>query len=110
MSNKKINLTYNDEKYCLEYSRETVKQIEKLGFSIDNYSEQLMTMIPLVFRGAFLKNHKFVKESVVNEIYDKTPNKKELMETLLEMIIECYNSLIDETEDGKEGNASWEIV
>ena len=37
--NTKINLTYKDEKYCLEFNRETVKLLEKNGFkfALKNY-------------------------------------------------------------------------
>lgn len=103
-----INLDYKGKKYVLEYTRETVKTIEKLGFSFDKYSENPMTQIPIVFNGAFLKNHKFMKNDEIQEIYDSLKDKQKLMEGLLSMISDCYTSLMDDSNN--EGNATWEIV
>lgn len=109
MPNKKINITTKDgKKYILEYTRETIKQLERLGFSLDAYAEKPMTMIELAFRGAFLVNHKYLRDKEISEIYEDLSNKKELNEAIMTLITECYETLVDETE--KEGNASWEIV
>lgn len=102
-----INLDYKGKKYVLEYTRETVKIIEKLGFSFEKYSENMMTQIPIVFNGAFLKNHKFMKNEEIQEIYDNIKDKKGLLEALISMISDCYTSLLDEN---NEGNATWEMA
>ena len=64
--NTKINLTYKDEKYCLEFTRETVKLLEKNGFKIEEFLEKPMNNIELVFTAAFIKNHANIKQTLVD--------------------------------------------
>lgn len=107
---KKILRNKDGKEYILEYNRQSVQQIERLGFSIEDVRRQPMNMFPLMFRGAFLKNHKYVKEKEISEIYDKLPKKSELHNDLIVMITECYATLNDDENENAEGNADWEIV
>jgi hypothetical protein len=110
MQNTKIMLKNEDGKeYILEYNRQSVQQIERLGFSIEDVSRKPMIMFPLMFRGAFLANCKYVKEKEINELYEKMTKKDELHSALMNMINECYESLM-ENEENSEGNVGWEIV
>lgn len=110
MENTKITLRNKEGKeYILEYNRESVQQIEKIGFSLNDLTKKPMTMFPLLFRGAFIKNCRFVKEKEINEIYEKIKKKTELHEKLTDMITECYLSLADD-ENADEGNAEWEMI
>lgn len=95
--------------YILEYCRETVQMLEKQGFDSQKITSMPMTLLPLVFRCAFLKNHKNIKEKKVTEIFDSLKDRDKLWSALIEMISECYTSLLEDNED-VEGNASWEIV
>lgn len=108
--NTKINLTYKGVPYCLEYDRMGVKTLEANGFVIDEFLKKPMSNIEMVFAGAFIKNHRKIKSSLVEEIYSKCPNKDDLIETLAKMIEETYNALFDEPTDGEEGNVEWEVV
>lgn len=107
--NTKINLTYKDEKYCLEFNRETVKLLEKNGFKIDEFLDKPMNNIELVFTAAFVKNHPKIKQTLVDEIYKSCPDKTKLIVTMQQMIEETYDSLFAEPLSD-EGNASWEVV
>lgn len=107
--NTKINLTYNGEKYTLEYDRMSVKLLETNGFKIDEFLEKPMSNIELAFAGAFIKNHKNINQSVIDEIYEKTPDKKGLIVRLQSMITECYDSLLEDPKED-EGNVTWEVV
>lgn len=108
--NTKINLTYKGESYTLEYNRMAVKMLEASGFVLEEFLEKPMSNIELAFAGAFIKNHKKVNQSIIDEIFNKTKDKKGLIACLQRMITECYDSLLDEPEDGDEGNATWEVV
>ena len=44
----KITVNYNKQDYILEYSRNSVKQMEQQGFVLEKISEQPMTMVPLL--------------------------------------------------------------
>lgn len=103
----KIVLKHNNKEYVLEYNRQSVKMIEGQGFVLDEIATKPVTMIPLLFQGAFIKNCKGTKRAVIDEIYDGIGNKSDLMNVLLEMYAETLSSLTDDTE---EGNVTWEMV
>lgn len=108
--NTKINLTYQGVPYCLEYDRMGVKTLEANGFVVEEFLKKPLSNIEMVFAGAFIKNHRRIKPSLVDEIYSKCPDKDNLIKTLSTMIEETYNTLFDEPVDGDEGNATWEVV
>ena len=108
--NTKINLTYKGVPYCLEYDRMGVKTLEANGFVIEEFLKKPMSNIEMVFAGAFIKNHRKIKSTLVEEIYNKCPNKDELISTLAKMIEETYTELFEEPTGDDEGNASWEVV
>lgn len=106
----KINLTYENKEYVLEYNRESVKTMERQGFVLDELTTKPMNMIPMLFSGAFIKNHSGkngVKRRVVDEIFEEITDKTALMEALMEMYVDTLSSLGDG--DG-EGNATWAVV
>lgn len=108
---KQIKISYKDKEYVLEYNRDSVSKMESLGFDINDLSGKIATNYPIIFRGAFLKNHKFAKQSEIDEIYSNIKNKKELMQALIEMITDCYLSLLEDNDNNDdEKNATWEIV
>ena len=111
----KITIEYNKNEYVLEYSRNSVKQMEQQGFSLDKISDMPMTMVPLLVYGAFLKNNKGIKRSLVDEIYEHVANKlgdgdDGFIQTLLEMYAETVNTLTDNN-PADEGNlAVWKVT
>ena len=109
--NTKINLTYKGESYTLEYNRMAVKLLEASGFVLEEFLEKPMSNIELAFSGAFVKNHRKLSQTIIDEIYAKTKDKKTLIVYLQNMITECYDSLLAEPDEGDdEGNATWEVV
>ena len=106
----KINLTYDKKEYVLEYNRQSVKTMETQGFVLEELTAKPMTMIPLLFSGAFIKNHSGkdgVKRKVVDEIFEEISDKPALMEALMEMYTETLSTL---TEGSGEGNVTWAMV
>jgi len=103
----KINLTYNKNEYILEYNRQSVKTMESQGFVLDELTTKPMTMIPLLFQGAFIKNHRGIKRNLMDEIFDEIGDKTALMEALMEMYAETLSTL---TEANGEGNVTWATV
>ena len=104
--NKQLKFTYQDREYCLEYTRKSVETMEKQGFVAGDITEKPMTVLPALFAGAFLANHRFVKKEVVDEIFSKMTNKSELIGKLSEMYNEPIMALVDEPEES-EGNVEW---
>ncbi|MCM1545286.1 MAG: DUF5055 domain-containing protein, partial [Ruminococcus sp.] len=66
---KTIKFKGSDGKeYLLEFTRKSVKTMERQGFRIDEIDSKPMTVLPALFAGAFLAHHKFVKPAVSDEI------------------------------------------
>lgn len=108
--NTKINLTYKNVPYTLEYDRMSVKTLEANGFSVEEFVKKPMSNIDMAFAGAFIKHHRKTKQNVIEEIYSKCENKEKLIEALITMIQETYDALFEEPTIGDEGNACWEVV
>jgi hypothetical protein len=103
---KQIRFNYQGVDYVLEYTRKSVETMERQGFVATDIIEKPMTTLPALFAGAFLANHRFTKRDVIDEIYDKMPNKQELIKNLSEMYNEPIEALLDEPVDS-EGNVEW---
>ena len=103
---KQLKFTYQDREYCLEYTRKSVETMEKGGFKASDIEDKPMTTLPALFAGAFLANHRYAKQSVIDDIFSKMTNKGELIGKLAEMYNEPIMTLIDEPESN-EGNVDW---
>ena len=99
--NKQLTFSYKDKDYTLEYTKDTIRQMERNGFRPDELAEKPMTMLPDLFAGAFIKHHPTVKRSKVDELYGMMKDKSKLLQTLLEMYAEPVDALMD------EGNLEW---
>ena len=103
---KQLNITFEGNEYCLEYTRKSVEAMERKGFVVSDIQEKPMTTLPALFAGAFLAHHKYVKPEVIEKIYANTKGKEGLIGKLAEMYNEPILALIEEPEDA-EGNAEW---
>lgn len=104
---KRIELTYNGNKFTLEYTRDTVRQMERAGFNIDSAMDTPLTSVETLFTGAFLANHgKAVKDRIPEKIL-KGGIPKDMFGKLIEMYNEPISEMFDEGEDN-EGNLEWE--
>ena len=103
---KQLRFTYKNNEYVLEYNRKSVEMMEKKGFVASDIETKPVTVLPALFAGAFLANHRYVKQDVIDEIYSKMTNKQELIGKLAEMYNEPIMALIDEPEES-EGNLDW---
>ena len=86
----------NGREYTLEFSRKTVKRTESAGLDIQSVSSKSMTMIPLLFWGAFLMHHPYMTQEQSDKIlFDGLNglNEKELA-YLSELYAEPFNTLI----------------
>lgn len=108
---KKIAISYNGKRYVLEFTRTVVKRMEGQGFRIMDIDEMPMTMFTALFNGAFEANHSAVKGTTREKIYDSLKNRKKLVQTLMEMYVDTYNTLFDDEEEAAdEGNPGWEVT
>lgn len=105
--NTKIQFTYKDVPYTLEYNRNAIQTIESQGFNFNDFKSAPFTNVTLAFYGSFIKNHRNTSQKLIDEIYDGMTDKSGLIEALTTMIAECYNTLLD---DSKSGNITWSTV
>nr|DAH45245.1 MAG TPA: protein of unknown function DUF5055 [Caudoviricetes sp.] len=103
---KQLSFNFEGKDYCLEFTRRTVEMMERNGFVASDVRDKPMSTLPALFAGAFLAHHRFIKQDLIDRIYEKMTNKQELIGKLAEMYNEPINALIDEPEEN-EGNVSW---
>lgn len=58
----------NGREYTLEYSRKTVAKTEQAGLDVNELEAKSMTMIPLLFWGAFLMHHPYITREQTDKI------------------------------------------
>ena len=78
---KQLNFEYNNKEYTLEYTRESVKQMEREGFVAGDILEKPMLTLPKLFAGAFKAHHRFdAKQKDIDKIFELFTNKQALVE------------------------------
>lgn len=103
---KSITIKHDGVDYKLEYSRYTAKMIEKAGFVRDSLFDSPNLMIPLLFKGAFKKNHPDLKEKVIDEILEGLENKDSFWNYLVSLYDDTLEGILTTTENSK--NSTWE--
>lgn len=103
---KTIEFTYDGKDYLLEFTRNTVAEMERRGFKIADIEDKPMNALPQLFAGAFLANNRGTKSHVVDKIFKAMPDKEQLFLALGEMYQEAMDSLMDEPEE-ETGNLNW---
>lgn len=105
---KTITFTYDGKEYTLEYNRKVVKNImERRGFNLNEVDAKPVTLLPLLFWGAFQMHHKGISQDTTDEMLEHFTNKDVMFEKLSEMYIEPANVLFEEPDEDNEGNVSW---
>lgn len=105
---KQISFTFENNKYTLEYDRESVRETENSGFRISEADDKPLTTVMTLIEGAFLKHHATLSTDEIYRIYSHLPNKSKLIGVLTEMYTDTFRTLQGEpTED--EGKAEWEM-
>jgi len=101
-----INFEYNGKAYCLEYTPETIKQMEASGFNISEIGEKPATRIEQLWTGAFLAHHrKAIGDGVAMKILKAMKEREKLLTTLTKMYNATLEYLLPDEDD--EGNVEW---
>ena len=104
---KTITLTYEGKNYTLEFTRETVKQMERRGFKLTDVVDAPLTYAPELFAGAFKANYPRLDRGFINEMFYSIPDVRGLINALSEMYNEPILALLDGASEDDEGKASW---
>ena len=93
--------------FNFEFTRETVKEMEREGFVAEQIITKPMLTLPKLFAGAFKAHHKYEKQKIIDEMFELFTNKGALIEKLVEMYQDPVESLMDD--ENIEGNAiAWD--
>jgi len=95
--------------YTLSYDLRSVKQMADNGFNINTASDNYVVGIPQLFEGAFLRYHRTISRSKINEIWAQITDKPGFISALVEMYNEPVEALFGEPEDDAK-KATWEVV
>ena len=102
-----INFDYGDKHYCLEYTRETIRQMEAAGFKPAEVVNMPELGLEQMWAGAFLANHRKTSSTVISKMLDEMKNRAKLREKLMEMVAEAYEALFPDEDDEDQGNVEW---
>ena len=118
----KIEFDYGNKHYCLMYTANSLKKLERNGVKFNKLEDMVFTAPEVLFRGAFYANHPTESERTIHEIYlalkrtaeDATPEYDEdgheidlLAQTLGDMIAEAVEEF---TGRGEKGNVAWKVT
>ena len=65
----KIEFDYNNKHYCLMYTANSLKKLERNGVKFNKLEDMVFTAPEVLFRGAFYANHPAESEKTIHDIY-----------------------------------------
>lgn len=106
-SKTKIKFDYNGTEYCLEYTADSLKRMEKAGFNFAKIEDKALTAPEELFYGAFIANHITTSPKKKEEIYKALQAEcgdENLFDVLFDMVSEALAELTN-----KQGNVTWRV-
>lgn len=105
---KTLNFTIDGKDYTLEFTRNTVIDTERMGFSLNKIGDQPVGMTEILWKGAFLEHHDTLTIGEVEALYEKI-DKHGLLDALIELYRAPIESLFEEDEGGSKNVVKWTI-
>ena len=105
---RKLKLKINDKDYTLEMTRDSIKWLEAMGFSIEEFDKKPITYYDLIWTSLFLANHKDVNPSLAMKLMETYQKSGKNPAKIVKFAIEEYQSFmsaladIDSTENDEE--------
>lgn len=103
-----IVFEHKGTQYTLEFSRDSVKQMERSGFNISDAAEKPITSLDILFKGAFICHHPRTSQTVIEEIWASLEDKEGLFDALAELYNEPMEAMLKEPDEAKK--ISWKVV
>ena len=103
-----ICFEHKGTQYTLEYTRDSVKQMERGGFSIETAADTPITSLLTLFKGAFIAHHPRTSQNTIDEIWENLGNKDGLFEALANLYNEPMEALMKEPEDESK-KIAWSV-
>lgn len=98
---EKKTIKINEKDYTLEMTRNSIKWLEAMGFSIDEFYKKPLTYFDFIWISLFISNHKDVEQNPnlaikLMETYEKEGNKPA---TIVRFGIEQYKAFMNALAD-----------
>lgn len=106
MAKTKLEINYEGKDYCLEYTLEVVKDLERRGLvQPGKIDSQVTTFAEELFCGAFECNHKDTKRKLRQKIWRELAEENEDGEGIVEVLQDMYSEALESVKP--QGNVSW---
>lgn len=105
MAKTEITFEYKNKTYTLTYTVESLKRLEKSGFSFSNISDRLLTATEDLFCAAFNARHPDTPRKLREEIYKEFCSENDDGDSLTEILIAMANETIESMRPA--GNVKW---
>ncbi len=96
---RKLKIKINDKDYTLEMNRDTIKWLEAVGFSIEDFNKKPVTYYDLIWTSLFLANHKDVNPNLALKLMDTYKASGKNPVKVIRFAIEEYQSFMDALAD-----------
>ena len=109
---RKLKLKINDKDYTLEMTRDSIKWLEAVGFSIEEFDKKPATFYDLVWTSLFVANHKDVNPNLALKLMETYQNSGKNPAKVVKFAIEEYQSFMSALADidSTENDEKLEIV
>ena len=102
-----IVFEHKGTQYTLEFTRDSVKQMERGGFNLEDASSMPLSSLLTLFKSAFIAHHPRTSQSTIDEIWADLGDKESLFEALISLYNEPLEALLKEPEEGKK--IAWKV-
>lgn len=109
---RKLKLKINDKDYTLEMNRDSIKWLEAMGFSIEEFDKKPITYYDLIWTSLFLANHKDVNPSLAIKLMDTYQKSGKNPAKVVKFAIEEYQTFMNALADinSTENEEELEII
>ena len=109
---RKLKLKINDKDYTLEMNRDSIKWLEAVGFSIEEFDKKPVTFYDLVWTSLFVANHKDVNPNLALKLMETYQKSGKNPAKVVKFAIEEYQSFMSALADidSMENSEELEII
>lgn len=105
MAKTELTFEYRGKDYVLTYTVESLKRLEKNGFSFSNISDRLLTATEDLFCAAFNARHPDTPRKLREEIYKEFCSENDDGDSLTEILVTMVNETVEAMKPA--GNVKW---
>lgn len=107
-----LRFEFEGKEYTLEFSRKSVAEAERNGFSMEDLTDHMMVRVPELFFYAFKMHHPFIKKTDTDKILFEGFGglTSDELKRLGDLYAEPYNALINKLDGEEEGKNSRRVT